>query len=129
MYYYSATTGGFYDTSFAKYDLPDDRIELTFSEYSKLHKDTLKGLAIKLVDGALESVEPEISEDKLIKIELDWVESEITRSGLELDKVQDGDSAAVGTVTAWRTYRKALRSWHSDSNFPNKYQRPVSPDA
>lgn len=40
-----------------------------------------------------------------------WREAELAAVPDEIAKVEDDDPAAVGTVEAWRAYRKALRLW------------------
>ena len=58
-----------------------------------------------------------------------WRDAELARADIELNKVQDSDPKAVGTVAGWREYRKALRAWPEHKDFPNKEKRPVPPDA
>ena len=60
--------------------------------------------------------------------ELVWRDAQLSFADHELNKVQDSDPKAIGTVGEWRTYRKELRNWPEDSNFPDKQKRPVSPD-
>lgn len=63
------------------------------------------------------------------ELERVWRNSELIRADIELNKVQDTDSKAVGSVAAWRDYRKALRAWPENVNFPVKNSRPKAPDA
>lgn len=56
-----------------------------------------------------------------------WRNAELSRADIELNKVQDG--MGVGTVTAWRDYRCALRRWPESHDFPDSTKRPVAPDA
>lgn len=65
--------------------------------------------------------------EELTAVERLWRDSELTRADIELNKVQDG--MGVGTVTAWRTYRVALRAWPEHDNFPAESYRPSAPDA
>jgi hypothetical protein len=58
-----------------------------------------------------------------------WRNSELLRADIELNKVQDSDPKAMGTVGQWREYRKALRAWPEHKDFPSKAKRPVAPDA
>lgn len=44
------------------------------------------------------------------EIEQQWVKEELNIADIELSKVQDSDSRAIGTVGDWRAYRKALRN-------------------
>lgn len=62
-------------------------------------------------------------------VEYTWVSEELTRARGELEKVQDSDSSSTGTVSSWRDYRKQLRVWEDNENFPNKEFRPKAPDA
>ena len=55
-----------------------------------------------------------------------WRNSELYRADVELNKSQDGDG--VGTVKAWREYRKSLRAWPDTKGFPSREFRPVAPD-
>ena len=61
--------------------------------------------------------------------ERSWRDAELIRADIELNKVQDSDPKSVGSVSQWREYRKALRSYPESEGFPNKDLRPVSPDA
>jgi hypothetical protein len=54
-----------------------------------------------------------------------WRDAELARADIELNKVQDGDG--VGTVTAWRAYRSALRKWPETLDWPNSI-KPIAPD-
>ena len=54
-----------------------------------------------------------------------WRDAELTRSDIELNKVQDG--MGVGTVTQWRAYRVALRNWPTTDGWPDS-TKPVAPD-
>lgn len=58
-----------------------------------------------------------------------WRNKELVRSDIELNKVQDSDPKVKGTVSQWRDYRKALRAWPENTDFPNKDKRPLAPDA
>jgi hypothetical protein len=63
----------------------------------------------------------------LAVVERNWRDSELINADIELNKVQDSDPKATGTVSDWRTYRKALRAWPEDKNFPKQEFRPKSP--
>lgn len=58
-----------------------------------------------------------------------WRDRELIRADEELNKVQDSDPKARGTVTDWRSYRKNLRSLPDMQGFPTSHVRPVAPDA
>lgn len=56
-----------------------------------------------------------------------WRNGELVRADEELNKVQDADPKAVGTVAQWREYRRALRNYPETDNFVT-CTRPVSPE-
>jgi len=58
-----------------------------------------------------------------------WVETEQARITEELNKVQDSDPKATGTVSEWRTYRKSLRAWYEQPSFPDEQTKPIAPDS
>jgi hypothetical protein len=58
--------------------------------------------------------------------ERNWRNNELQRADVEINKAQDGDG--VGTVKAWRDYRKALRAYPTVTGFPDAQFRPVAPD-
>lgn len=58
--------------------------------------------------------------------ERSWRNSELARSDIEINKIQDG--SIKGSVTKWREYRKSLRVWPDSADFPNEKSRPIAPD-
>ena len=70
---------------------------------------------------------PTPTPEQIASIERAWRNGELGRADIELNKVQDG--MGIGTVTAWREYRCALRNWPEHESFPDSTQRPVAPDA
>ena len=129
MLFFSESTQGYYDLSFAKYKLPNDAVEITKSVYGELREITAQGKRVVYNQGSFIAEDFQVTPEQAEQSEKLWVVSELERAGFELDKVQDSDPKAVGSVSAWRSYRKSLRSWVDDINFPNKEFRPVSPDA
>jgi hypothetical protein len=67
--------------------------------------------------------------EEVVSSERIWRDSELFRADLELYKVQDSDPKSTGSVTDWRNYRKLLRVWPENKDFPNKEFRPKAPDA
>ena len=57
--------------------------------------------------------------------ERSWRNEELNRADIELNKVQDG--MGINSVSAWRSYRNALRDYPAQQDFPNG-ERPVAPD-
>ena len=70
---------------------------------------------------------PPVVQDFSAITERYWRNAELVRADEELNKVQDADPKAIGTVGQWREYRKALRNYPSVEGFPNETLRPVSP--
>lgn len=101
-------------------------VKITQAELTRLLDEQSKGKRIvKGGDG-----KPTTAEQGLIdnsRAERIWRNSELVVADIELNKVQDSDTNAVGTVSQWREYRKALRAWPEHSEFPDKAYRPVSP--
>lgn len=87
------------------------------------------GKVLGCVDNLPAWIDCIMTQETLIHQEFLWVDTELDRARDELEKVQDSDPKAVGSVSAWREYRKALRVWQNDNNFPNKELRPHAPDA
>lgn len=125
--YYDFKTKGFYQSDI-NLTIPATAIEITSEKRKELLGGESQGLQIScgedrspvLIDLP---IDPEIS----IMQENAWIKEELTFAGNELDKVQDSDPKAFGTVSQWREYRKLLRAWSEHKDFPNKESRPVSP--
>lgn len=104
---------------------PDaNTIGVTKEEYTKLLDE--QSLGKEIVNENEFVVSKTISRD-LESIERSWRNSELQQADMELNKVQDSDPKAIGSVSDWRNYRKLLRAWPENVNFPNKEFRPVSP--
>lgn len=128
MYYFSESQPGFLIGSINK-TLPKDAIKLTEQQYQNLLIKQVEGFEVKVVDGVVLSLIPPQDQEYLKLSERFWRDLEIKRADIELYKVQDSDSKCFGSVSDWRNYRKSLRSWPEQPNFPNKEFRPVAPDA
>jgi hypothetical protein len=133
--YFSPTTNAFYPEEYEKAyktsgNWPDDLVKVTKEDFNVYGLQTPpEGKTRSFVEGALCWVEYEYSIEQVKQAESLWVETEINRVRDELEKVQDSDSKAFGSVSDWRSYRKALRSWQEHKDFPNKEFRPKAPDA
>lgn len=126
--YYSAGTGGFYDSRINS-KIPDDAVEISQQRYSELRQGEMNGKNIVPNEQGLPNLSAEMSDSSKTQSERSWRNSELSRSDIELNKVQDADPKANGTVSQWRDYRKALRAWPESKDFLNKDKRPVAPDA
>lgn len=127
MFFYSATTNGFYLKD--PKNLPDV-VEVSDNVYKELFIGQSKGKVITSdSNGYPILTEPQQDLEDAELMEALWVKSEISRVREGLEKVQDSDPNAKGSVSEWRSYRKALRAWPENINFPNKEFRPKAPDA
>jgi len=122
--YYSPGTNGFYNKRINN-NIPSDIIPVDDAHYKHLILEQSLGKKIKFEDGRLVAESPPSQEEVLERM---WRDSELSRADTELNKVQDSDRKATGTVSEWRTYRKALRDWPESINFPSKDKRPKAPD-
>jgi len=70
---------------------------------------------------------PEPTADQMSLMERVWRDGELLLADIELNKIQDGETDARIAESQWREYRKALRAWPANKDFPNKDKRPLSP--
>lgn len=123
--YYSPSENAFYESSINT-NIPEDVLEITTSRKKELFVGQSKGLSIVPGEDGY-PVNEGCAVDIDRNLEIVWRNSELFRADIELLKVQDSDPKAIGTVSQWRDYRKALRTWPENPDFPDKQKRPVSP--
>lgn len=132
--YFSPLTKGFYLEEFkASYQKnaswPADLIEIPEPDYLEFAlSPTPLGKELVFLEGKLLWSERAVSEEQTISHEHHWIDAEMGRIRDELEKVQDGDPSAVGSVSEWRAYRRALRKWKEEVTFSNTELRPKAPD-
>lgn len=63
----------------------------------------------------------------LEQVAREWRDGELSRSDLMIAKIQDG-MPNLGTITEWRKYRVALRTWPETEGFPFMKSAPSAPD-
>jgi len=126
--FYDPVSEGFYHKGIQTF-IPKTAIEITRDEYLEFQRGQCKGLKVVLVDGKLSLTNREVKLEDLRLEENSFIDRELLRARDELEKVQDSDAQAFGTVAQWREYRKALRAWSEHKEFPSKEFRPVAPDA
>lgn len=128
---YSAKEDKFYALEFqSSYEAsgiwPDDGVDVSpenFKEFSAA-KD---GHFRKFENGVFSWVATPPNLEELARAEKFWRDGELKRADEELNKVQDADPKAVGTVAQWREYRKLLRALPDAAGFPDPESRPKSP--
>lgn len=129
-FYISKSTGGFYISEINGATIPKDAVEITKTLYLQLLSGINSGTKNIEFDssGYPQLVEKQVEErEYAADQERYWRDGELLVADHEINKLQDSDTKAFGTVAAWRSYRKELRAWPEHINFPNKEFRPVSP--
>lgn len=125
--YFDPTSMGFYTSEYFK-TFPTKSIEISTDTYKELLAGESQGMQISCDENGKPFLkEPEVDLEFLTSQENAWIKKELSFASNELEKVQDSDPKAVGTVSQWRDYRKALRAWPEHEDFPNKESRPVPP--
>lgn len=134
-FFYSKTTNTFYPEEFKdiyqkNLSWPKDAVEVEYSIFKEYGETTAPTGKIRKPDsdGMPVWTDLEISLEHLYLAEESWVKSELDRAAEELNKVQDSDPKAIGTVADWRAYRRALRAWPDSEDYPETSKRPISPD-
>lgn len=106
---------------------PVDAASITQEEFQEFFLSTpAAGIKIGSANGKPAWIN---DEGYISALELGWVQNELARAELEINKAQDSDPTATGTEADWRAYRVALRAWPQAADFPNKSSRPIAPDA
>lgn len=107
-------------------NIPNSAVQITENQYNDIYNSINLGNIVDIVDGVL------IHKSRLItyspNVERAWRDAELSRSDIELNKVQDADPKSTGTVADWRNYRKLLRALPEKVGFPNPNVRPIAPD-
>lgn len=126
--YYDPKSSGIYQTNIHK-RIPQGSVEISEEMRWKIVNASSDGLLITVLNDEITFSESETVPNTLVNDERFWRDSELFRSDIELYKVQDSDAKGVGSVSDWRVYRKLLRMWPENANFPTIEFRPKAPDA
>lgn len=134
MIFYSASTGGFYDSDLHSV-IPDDRVQITKDERATLISGESEGKVIVAGEHGIPSLAERLpaTSDDLAKLERKWRDSELA-SVLWL-RERHRDQQEVGGDTSLSpeqfaellVYLQALRDWPQASEFPDSLYRPVPP--
>jgi hypothetical protein len=126
MFLYSAASGGFYTKDSKSY--PTDAVSVSQEDYTALFEGQSRGKVIVPNGAGFPVLVDPSTPVQASHIEEVWVLNEMDRIRNEIEKVQDSDPSAIGSVSDWRTYRKAVRAWSTNKDYPNPHLRPKSPD-
>jgi hypothetical protein len=125
--YFSETTQGFYQDGFNS-NIPEDAVTVSENKYSELYNKISNGFKVIVEDGVFSFVKQHDQQSEDFEVaERRWRDEQLNYADIELNKVQDSDPNSKGSVTEWRQYRKELRAWPDNKNFPNIDHRPTPP--
>lgn len=126
-FYYDPESKGFYQNDFHS-KIPATAIEITDKLRWELIDGQASGKQIVVDIDQVSLQERKVDLYELPLLERNWRDMELVRTDFELNKVQDSDPKAVGSVSDWRNYRKSLRAWPEHQDFPKTEFRPKAPD-
>ncbi|KJZ51988.1 phage tail assembly chaperone [Pseudomonas marginalis] len=134
MIFYSASTGGFYDSDLHSV-IPDDRVQITKDERAALISGESEGKVIVAGENGIPCLTERLpaTSDDLAKLERKWRDGELA-SVLWL-RERHRDQQEVGGDTSLSpeqfaellVYLQELRDWPQASEFPDSLYRPVPP--
>ncbi|RUI81066.1 phage tail protein [Pseudomonas aeruginosa] len=136
MIFYSATTGGFYSPDVHGDHMPPESElwPLTDAEYQALLDAQSNGLQIVTdVDGRpIAEPTPPLSDETLAVIERIWRDRQLDSTDALVarhrDEIEDGDTTLTGEqYKALQAYRRTLRDWPEQGEFPLAEHRPSAP--
>lgn len=133
--YYSASNNTFYpevlkDLYEQANSWPEDLKEVSQLVYDEFSNSPNSGMVRTSNEYGLPCWAPAIEHiGKKQEEERQWRNGELVRADIELNKVQDADPKAKGSVADWRNYRKALRALPEHPKFPDFTARPNPPDS
>lgn len=135
MIFYSATTGGFYDSSENTY-IPEDALEISSERHTVLLNGPASGLRIIADDNGLPTLADPLPlpEKALIANERFWRDEQLSATDGMVSRHRDElEGGAMTTLTSahyieLQSYRHNLREWPKSGTFPLITHRPQSPD-
>lgn len=135
MIFYSATTGGFYDSSENNY-IPEDALEITSERHAALLAGPASGLRIIADENGLPVLANPLPlpENVLISNERFWRDGQLAATdGLVSRHRDELEGESVTTLTSahyiqLQAYRRELRKWPESGDFPLIDYRPEAPD-
>ncbi|PNO60463.1 phage tail assembly chaperone [Aeromonas caviae] len=111
------------------HDIPDSAVALTDDEYSDLLKAPSESLELRVIDGKVVKVKPQISESWYRDnrdIELSKTEWIVARHRDELEHLTE-TTLSTEQYTELQSYRQQLRDWPAQPGWPD-IDMPPEPD-
>ena len=97
------------------YELEDGGLRLDNRFIPPTASNNDYAMALEEVEEGKAVIEPYVAPDTRPEEERQWRNSELTKTDIELYKLQDG--MGTGSIEALRLYRNALRKWPENANF------------
>ncbi|UQS92420.1 phage tail assembly chaperone [Pseudomonas chlororaphis subsp. piscium] len=134
MLFYSPTTSGFYDSEENKF-IPGDVVEITDQEHVSFLEGVAKGMrVVASSDGFPVLAEPlPLSHELLCEGERSWRSMQLTATDgvvtRHRDELEEGSETTLTPAQygELQTYRRTLRDWPENGEFPLAEHRPVAP--
>lgn len=133
--FYSPETGFFYDDQVCTF-IPADVVEIAGQERDELLAQVSRGKILICGPDNFPTVvdAPPQSLEQMANIERYWRSAQLTETDgvvtRHRDEQEDGSKTTLTTkqYTALQAYRRALRNWPEDGEFPLSEHRPPAPE-
>lgn len=129
----SKTTRGFYDAAIHT-SMPDDVIEISAEDHAELLAGQSEGKVITWDDGFPVLLDPpQPSDDELAAVERAWRDQQLSQTDGVVARHRDEQEVGIATTltptqyTELQVYRRALRNWPEEGEFPLVDHRPLAP--
>lgn len=141
--YFSAQTGGFYDSEFhGPFEpgnpdcvIPGDAVEISRERWGELLAGNAAGQIITVEKGLPVLADPPPpSTEYLVTIERNWRDQRLSETDgvvtRHRDEIEDGSETTLTAVhyAELQAYRRALRNWPEAGEFPLLEHRPPVPE-
>ena len=134
MILYSKSTGGFYDSAHNAF-VPTDAMEVSGEDYLALLEGQGKGKCITAGEDSYPVLNdlPPLPKEVLIVNARDWRLHQLTATdgvvARHRDELEEGSPITLNAAqyTELQAYRRALRNWPEEGEFPLVESRPEAP--
>lgn len=135
MIFYSATTGGFYDTEINS-EIPGDAVEISFDERARLLTGEANGQRIVPGNDGKPVLDDPIppTKEELAAGALQQRDSLLAVAAIRIAPLQDAvdeeeaTESEAAALKLWKQYRIKLNRIQEQTGFPDKVDWPISPE-